>query len=292
MVNLKWMLMQMGKKTFGGNLFYWKIAFSLLIDKIGYKTAMVIAFLGDIVWAVMGVSAYMISQNGDTDTAFKLLYWGSLILALSNGTVEARWGQGNVMTTSDMDQVSTIFGGRAADTFHVYETRDDGEITYLDGQQGNDKYVFYAEDGDVISALVNDQGNDWDNDNVIEARGTTGADTITVTDVAISLAANQNITYVSPAAAANVMQIKVKSRQGGDQINIKSTNETVAVTAFTGAGDDTVTVGDKSFTASRWMRQQALDFVELLQAHGDKIAITSHGGGLLAALLEHHRTNG
>ncbi len=65
------------------------IGFSLVIDKIGYKTSMVIAFLGHITWAVMGVSAYFVSQGGDKETAFQLLYWGSLILALGNGTVEA-----------------------------------------------------------------------------------------------------------------------------------------------------------------------------------------------------------
>ncbi len=65
------------------------IGFSLLIDRIGYKVAMVIAFLGHITWAIMGVSAYFISQNGDKNTAFQLLYWGSLVLGLANGTVEA-----------------------------------------------------------------------------------------------------------------------------------------------------------------------------------------------------------
>jgi len=65
------------------------IGFSLLIDKIGYKIAMIFAFIGHITWAVMGVSAYYLSQQGDKDTAYQLLYWGSLILALGNGTVEA-----------------------------------------------------------------------------------------------------------------------------------------------------------------------------------------------------------
>src|SRR3954465_13404807 len=32
------------------------IGFSLFIDKIGYKASMVIAFLGHIIWAAMGVS--------------------------------------------------------------------------------------------------------------------------------------------------------------------------------------------------------------------------------------------
>ncbi len=65
------------------------IGFSLIIDKIGYKVAMVFAFLGHIIWAIMGVSAYFISKGGDTTTAYSMLYWGSLILGLANGTVEA-----------------------------------------------------------------------------------------------------------------------------------------------------------------------------------------------------------
>lgn len=65
------------------------IGFSLLIDRIGYKLSMVIAFIGHITWACMGISAYFVSQAGDKETAYQLLYWGSLILALGNGTVEA-----------------------------------------------------------------------------------------------------------------------------------------------------------------------------------------------------------
>lgn len=65
------------------------IGFSLIIDRVGYKTSMVIAFFGHMTWAVMGVSAYFISQSGDQVLAYQLLYWGSLILGLANGTVEA-----------------------------------------------------------------------------------------------------------------------------------------------------------------------------------------------------------
>ena len=65
------------------------IGFSLLIDRIGYKVSMIIAFLGHIIWACMGVGAYFVSHDGNKDAAFQLLYWGSLILALGNGTVEA-----------------------------------------------------------------------------------------------------------------------------------------------------------------------------------------------------------
>ncbi|MDP7266899.1 MAG: MFS transporter [Pirellulales bacterium] len=65
------------------------IGFSLFIDKIGYKTAMVLAFFGHICWAAMGITAYFVAEGGDKETAFNLLYWGSLVLALANGTVEA-----------------------------------------------------------------------------------------------------------------------------------------------------------------------------------------------------------
>jgi MFS family permease len=64
------------------------ILFSLVIDKIGYRIAMVFAFLGHVIWACMGVGAYFVKAD-DPELAFSLLYWGSLILALGNGTVEA-----------------------------------------------------------------------------------------------------------------------------------------------------------------------------------------------------------
>jgi MFS family permease len=62
------------------------ILFSLIIDRIGYKTAMFFAFAGHLIWTVMGVSAYFVQ---DRQTGYQLLYWGSLICALANGTVEA-----------------------------------------------------------------------------------------------------------------------------------------------------------------------------------------------------------
>ena len=65
------------------------IFFSLMIDRIGYKIAMIIAFIGHMAWGLMGYWAYQELQLGNTDTAYGLLYWGSLIFALGNGTVEA-----------------------------------------------------------------------------------------------------------------------------------------------------------------------------------------------------------
>lgn len=65
------------------------IFFSLLIDRIGYKIAMLVAFVGHLAWGIMGYLAYQQLQDGNIDTAYNLLYWGSLIFALGNGTVEA-----------------------------------------------------------------------------------------------------------------------------------------------------------------------------------------------------------
>ncbi len=62
------------------------ILFSLLIDRIGYKTAMLFAFAGHIIWTVMAVAAYFVD---DKQLGFNLLYWGSFICALANGSVEA-----------------------------------------------------------------------------------------------------------------------------------------------------------------------------------------------------------
>ena len=65
------------------------IFFSLLIDRIGYKIAMLVAFVGHMAWGIMGYLAYQQLQDGNIDAAYNLLYWGSLVFALGNGTVEA-----------------------------------------------------------------------------------------------------------------------------------------------------------------------------------------------------------
>ncbi len=65
------------------------ILFSLFIDRIGYKVAMLVAFIGHIAWAILGVSAYFISKGGNPELGFQMVFWGSLVLALGNGSVEA-----------------------------------------------------------------------------------------------------------------------------------------------------------------------------------------------------------
>lgn len=68
------------------------ILFSLFIDKIGYKFAMVFSFLAYLVWSVVGVAAFFVAKDGDEasiNTAYQMLYWGSILLGLANGTVEA-----------------------------------------------------------------------------------------------------------------------------------------------------------------------------------------------------------
>jgi MFS family permease len=65
------------------------ILFSLIIDKVGYKFSMIFAAVCQIIWAIMGIVGLNIAQGGDPEAGAKMLYWGGLILALGNGTVEA-----------------------------------------------------------------------------------------------------------------------------------------------------------------------------------------------------------
>lgn len=72
------------------------ILFSLVIDRIGYKTAMLFSFASYAIYAALAFTAYGTIQGvtGDALQAaqargFRLLYWASIILALGNGTVEA-----------------------------------------------------------------------------------------------------------------------------------------------------------------------------------------------------------
>ncbi len=55
------------------------ILFSLIIDKIGYGRALVFAFICHVVSAFVTIFA----------TGYQMLYWGTFILAVGNGTVEA-----------------------------------------------------------------------------------------------------------------------------------------------------------------------------------------------------------
>ena len=72
------------------------ILFSLFIHKIGYKVAMIFSFVSYIAYTGLAIAAYN-SIHGLTGDAliagqkqgYQLLYWGSIILGLGNGTVEA-----------------------------------------------------------------------------------------------------------------------------------------------------------------------------------------------------------
>ena len=72
------------------------ILFSLIIDRIGYKIAMLFSFCCYVIYVIFGFMAYG-AVNGVTGAdlpaaqaqGFRLMYWGSVILGLGNGTVEA-----------------------------------------------------------------------------------------------------------------------------------------------------------------------------------------------------------
>jgi MFS family permease len=72
------------------------ILFSLIIDRIGYRVAMFFSFVCYAIYMGLAVLAYNEIQNVPADQlaaararGYKLLYWGSVILGLGNGTVEA-----------------------------------------------------------------------------------------------------------------------------------------------------------------------------------------------------------
>lgn len=72
------------------------ILFSLVIDRIGYRTAMIFSFVCYAIYLVMACLAYSAIQNitpeqlpAAQEKGHTLLYWGSIVLALGNGTVEA-----------------------------------------------------------------------------------------------------------------------------------------------------------------------------------------------------------
>src|SRR5215467_12946618 len=72
------------------------IIFSLFIDRIGYKMAMFFSFGCYLVYTFLGFSAYSAIQGLTGDAlseaqkkAYGMLYWGSIILGLGNGAVEA-----------------------------------------------------------------------------------------------------------------------------------------------------------------------------------------------------------
>jgi MFS family permease len=72
------------------------ILFSLFIDRIGYKVAMIFSFVSYLAYTALAIAAYGCIQGvgGDALVAgqkhgYQLLYWGSIILGLGNGTVEA-----------------------------------------------------------------------------------------------------------------------------------------------------------------------------------------------------------
>jgi len=91
------------------------ILFSLFIDRIGYKVAMVFSFVSYLAYTGMALMAYQ-AIHGVTDPlalvaaqkhGYQLLYWGSIILGLGNGTVEA-YANPIVSTMFNQDKVKWL----------------------------------------------------------------------------------------------------------------------------------------------------------------------------------------
>jgi MFS family permease len=69
------------------------ILFSLFIDRIGYKKAMIFSFVCYIAYSALAFAAYKAIHGGNLvegqKAGYPLIYWGSIILGLGNGAVEA-----------------------------------------------------------------------------------------------------------------------------------------------------------------------------------------------------------
>ncbi|MCK5942858.1 MAG: MFS transporter, partial [Planctomycetes bacterium] len=90
-----------GQELFGAGIWPFAISiilFSLIIDRIGYRAAMVFSFVCYGIYAALALVAYGVVnadglQGADLEAArgeaFGYLYWCSVVLGLGNGTVEA-----------------------------------------------------------------------------------------------------------------------------------------------------------------------------------------------------------
>jgi len=88
-----------GQELFGAGIWPFAVSiiiFSLIIDKVGYKTAMIFSFVCYTAYAALAFTAHGIVSGVEGSAladaqkkAFTYLYWGSVILGLGNGTVEA-----------------------------------------------------------------------------------------------------------------------------------------------------------------------------------------------------------
>ena len=88
-----------GQELFGAGIWPFAIsiiAFSLIIDKVGYKTAMIFSFICYALYAGLAFMAHGIVNGVEGEAltaaqskAYGYLYWGSVVLGLGNGTVEA-----------------------------------------------------------------------------------------------------------------------------------------------------------------------------------------------------------
>ncbi|MFT4842256.1 MAG: MFS family permease [Planctomycetota bacterium] len=90
-----------GQELFGAGIWPFAISiilFSLIIDRIGYRAAMIFSVVCYAIYSYMALQAYgIVNAEGLSEAdlamaradAYEYLYWGSVVLGLGNGTVEA-----------------------------------------------------------------------------------------------------------------------------------------------------------------------------------------------------------
>lgn len=186
---------------------------------------------------------------------------------LKNGKVIAGLGAGvdtdadgvpdlfAIQVTGDLAVIDAIVGSNQQDTFHVFDGAVGAGTIVLDGAKGNDRYILHGEDGAPgasANVTVQDTGETWEQDaiTVVGNNGANGAadDKITLTNGSVGFnfgAIALTMNYVPPVAEEDpLLLIEVLADSGDDTIRVESTAATVPVRINTGAGDDTVVVGD------------------------------------------------
>src|SRR3569833_3343293 len=90
------------------------ILFSLVIDRIGYKVAMIFSFLSYLIYTGMAIAAFGcffgllgVALFVGLLLGYQLFFWGSSILGLGNGTVEA-YANPIVSTMVNTDKVKWL----------------------------------------------------------------------------------------------------------------------------------------------------------------------------------------
>jgi len=172
----------------------------------------------------------------------------------------------HMIEVDHIGSIGTIKGGSGADEFDIWQTGAGFPTrpTLLDGQGGNDTYKFLDfGSGAYINTEVNDTGNPWDSENRLVVSGSTGSNTMLVTNdhiCATNCATDsQRIKYDAPGAGGTVLRLVVQGNSGNDHFTVQSTSPTVPVRVELGGGNNVINVGAGMLSGIQGISRAGLD---------------------------------